>query len=156
MKVLRTLFSLLVGMAIVASLALIPVSGANNYKDSTFSFEISGMEKKKTAYRQKRDDSSSYMKCNYVSNPSRPYYGRVWAYYELGSNGNLTGVLEKDASDGHVYTFFQGQSGKKMINYVWEWKPSNTLPGRAYAAIEVSVGWYDSLTISGLWSPDSI
>lgn len=150
MKIIKVLISVLVSLMLVISLALIPSMGSNNYRDTKFAFSLKPMEWKKTPYRQKTDATSAYMKCTESSDHSKPYYGKVGAYYER-LNGDS---LEIDASNGHVYTFYYGQSGKKMINYVWEWKPSDTI--RAYAGIYVSTNDIWGLVVSGLWSPDSI
>lgn len=124
--------------AVVSILQVGAVSSdaAGNYQDSVFSFDFDG-EQKYTTFREKRDDTSSYMKCESCTS------GRSYTAHVVGLK---TGI--QDVSNGHVYLFTAGTT-YKMINYAYE-------NGCTYAGIAAVPNYVYNFSASGLWSPDSV
>lgn len=138
MKNKKYISKIIIIMTILIMCYTIPAT-ASNYKDTTFKFYFrNNYTDMPTAFREKQDDTSAYMKCEATS--------YSYTAFVVGSR-DLFDVYY-DMSGGHQYTFNTG-TVHKMINYVYE----NKL---AYAAIYAKRNYSYNYYASGLWSPDSV
>ena len=110
---------------------------AGNYQDTKYVFAFEG-EQTYTTFREKRDDTSSYMKCESCTS------GASYTAHVVG----LSGSSIYDVSNGHVYLFTTGTT-YKMINYAYE-------NGFGWAGIAAVPNYAYEFSASGLWSPDSV
>ncbi len=134
----RMLVSVLTVVSVL-QIGAVATNAAGNYKDTAFEFDFCG-EHKFTEFRDKEDNTSSYMKCNSCTS------GTSYTAHVVGLDLYAAGIF--DASRGHVYVFTEGTTCK-LINYVYE-------DGYEYAAIEAAPNYLYEFSASGLWSPDSV
>lgn len=130
------------------------IAEANNYTDTSFNGYYTGYNMVTTDYREKEDESSSYI---YNSNSPCGVYVSV-----RGASGKF--VLYRDER-GLVFEKFDGQDricdysgpvlvgkgqSKKLLNHV------NENPDYLNAAQLRMTGTLLRVYLSGVWSPDSI
>lgn len=113
---------------------------ANNHADTSFNFHFRS-ELNATTPRQKKDKTSSYMKCISIPN------NRSYTAYVCGTNSS-SGDEITDVSKGNSYLFKSG-TVKFMKNWVYE-------DGYRYACILANRNYGVSFNASGVWSPDSV
>lgn len=112
---------------------------ASNYSDTPYYFDFASWKSnsyQQTADRQKQDNSSAYMHCDYVGGDYK-YTGWV----EVGST---------DVSGGNYYSFGDNTT-HYLTNYAYERYGSVNVHIKAnigFVPVEVYAG--------GLWSPDSV
>jgi hypothetical protein len=144
-KICKTILSLLIGTAIVATLAIIPVMAAGNYTDTNYTFNFTTPGTKYTAVREKRDKTSTYMKCESIS--TYPTHNDSYQAWVVGTD-SVNGTNLVNVSHGNIYTFYNGTT-RKMLNWVYE-------EGYTYGGIAGSANYMYQFTATGKWSPDSI
>ena len=130
----RKIAAFLMAATMVTSMGAM-TANANNHADTVYAFNFNQSERR-TDYREKQDDSSSYMKC--ISTEA-PYTAHVYGY----KDGKIY-----DRSLGNTYQFNSG-TVRFMLNNVYE-------TGMRYAGIYGTRNYGYSYTASGVWSPDSI
>lgn len=123
-------------MAIMMIASTLAITASASVKDTSFSYSLTGGDNYKTAFREKENNSSCYMKC---SSATGGYQARVYS-----GPRNACAV---DCSGGYYYYFVQGNA-RFMYNLVIE---------RGYDIAAIFATTYNNGTIaSGVWSPDSV
>ena len=113
---------------------------ANNHRDTKYAFVFSGWEAQTNA-REKKDDSSCYMKCTIM--PS----DKTYTAYVYGTNYSDKNTLI-DVSRGYHYLFKKGTT-RFMRNWVYE-------ENLKYAVIGANRNNLFPFYAEGVWSPDSV
>ena len=145
---MRKIVCVVLSLMLLTSVVVLTVS-ANNHQDTSFFFNFTTLERN-TEDRQKRDASSSYMKC---TRTGATYWGKV---YEI-NYGNSSVRIETDRSHGYKYAFNTG-TVHFMYNWVWEETTLPTEQGEGWqpwAFIKATSG-ATVYTAEGVWSPDSV
>lgn len=141
MRVTKRIMTLgMLGMFLFSIFA-INTKAAGNYTDTTYKYQFSDYTPYagwNTECREKRDYTSSYMKCNQSS-------GRTYTAWVCAGNTSSEFPIEVGSPK---YTFSAGTT-RYMVNYVKE-------RGYNYARIQAWPSGNGYYYVEGLWSPDSI
>lgn len=145
MKFVKKLYVTIIAAALLLTIGSVTAL-ANNSSDTSFSFTYppNGSTTAYTAARAKVDNSSAYMKLQYLSRSDAFYYASV-----VKSNYS-------NFSKTWTYTFNSSNlnQGRYLSNYAYEDLGVNVLvriKGQRGGNISPSAGF----TASGVWSPDS-
>lgn len=153
MKKSKRFFAALLAVMLISALTVIPASAAgsdiqpyNNHTDTKFHFRFAGSNWV-TPFREKEDESSVYMNCEYAD---AEYTARV----EACKNGGFPSSGKVDVSHGYRYSF-ETDTVHFMLSWAKEYGDKQKWP-TTYAGvvgIPSKTSAYDAI---GLWSPDSI
>lgn len=141
-KGLKRIFSVFMMLMFVCALFMIDAQAKGNVQDTGFEFSFSDYTPYTgwlTSPREKKDYTSSYMKCTEVSKTNYSY--TAWVVAADNSELGIDVGSKK-------YVFLAG-SERWMVNYVKE-------KGYSKARIEGIPNQNGSYRVKGKWSPDSV